>query len=838
MNLNDKIKKFQLNQKKLVEEFEEVVKDISLDNSINDNILMKREIENLNEKLSVSEEKVKKLTKDNISAKMSLKEQIIDERSAILNVSKRKLEIYFKNEENEEMNRLNSLEYSARAKVRKINNDAIQELEGDYKEVQQEIEDLEIYIHEKIKTRRESIKASYGETAADIEAKYNNLQRDVSEDILAKKQKHNDLEVKIGLDWINKIGVILLLLGAATAMRYTYLEWFNDYMKCVFVFLLGGIMLGAGEWLNKKQKNLFALGLCGGGVGVLYLAVFSGYFFFEILNLPVSIILSVLITLGAIILSRRYNSMTIAGISLLGGYLPFFSFAFMVGIKGIVVYIAMGYLLFLNMLVLILAFERRWILMNYISFALNMPCLIYLIFISENYFVGMAYGLLSFFMYLGISLAYPIRKSIKLKITDLILIGVNTFSNAIIVYNLFIVADLEQYMGFLALVYALGYFSLSRFIYNKFAQEKHIQTLFSITALTFSILMIPFQFGIEWAAMGWLIEAILILIIAMKRDVEKIEFGGWILLGLCSLGFIIEDLIYGYEMANFAIRYSLLILGLIYILFIYRNKYNAYSVTISRFKVQLFRLFKYVVIVSSWIYSVRLSWRFYDLYVIPKIPISYIDFYKNIFISTITIVFAYGLLNINILKDKTVKGFAFGLLVLSSFMCLFLNSNNIGTTDNVTAQWIGVVFLIAYNVFVFINIKKMVLLIIKKKGFSIEFFPLILIIYFLGVTSQILTNQLGLQNANLAISVFFIVSALGCILFGFNKNYLLTRRLGLGLSIFSTAKLFLYDSISLTGLGKIIGYFCFGLTLLGISFIYQKLKTGPKEVTNEKKNLK
>ena len=196
----------------------------------------------------------------------------------------------------------------------------------------------------------------------------------------------------------------------------------------------------------------------------------------------------------------------------------------------------------------------------------------------------------------------------------------------------------------------------------------------------------------------------------------------------------------------------------------------------------------------------------------------------------VTIIFAYGLLKIEVIKDKVVRGISTGLLILSNLICIGMNFNGIESSANPTARWIGIGVLIIYNVLVFISIKDIIIHLVKNKGISIEYYPLIIVIYLLGVTSVFLTAQLNLQNVSLMISIIFVVSALACIVFGFKKNYLLIRRFGLGLSVFSTAKLFIFDLINLSGLGRIIGYFCFGLVLLGISFIYQRLKTNLKEV--------
>lgn len=829
MEIGDRVKILLDNQKDIIKEYEDVLKQINEDDSMNENIQLKKQLAQLKEELKEAEAVLEKLRKENSSIKISLKEQMFNERNSILGLSKKKIELYFENEEKAAVNRLDHLEELARNRVGKVNRIAAEEFGEEKEEVVAAIHALEEDLKEKIKIHREKTKESYRQSLEEMKSVYDKEKREISEEEVAKKRKHNDIEVNIGLNWINKVGIILLLFGVATAMKYTYSAWFNDYMKAISGFVLGGIMLGVGEWFNKKEKNLFALGLSGGGIGVLYLAVFSSYFFFEILNLPVSMIVSVLITLGAIALSQRYNSKTIAGISLIGGYLPFFSYGLMLGIEGPGVYVAMGYLMILNLLMLVIALERRWIFINYLSFVLNIPCLILLVFSADSALVGIIYGLLTFIMYLGITLAYPIRENIKLKIADLILLGVNTVVNSIVIYMLFEVAGYQDFLGFLALLYAVGYFALSRMIHNKYSQEKYVEALFSITALTFSILMIPLQFGIQWASMGWLIQAVLILVFAKKRQVEKIELGGWILLGLCTLGFMVDDLILGWNIEFFVLRYSLLSFALVYVFTLYLPEYNANQMMRHTRKGKLINGFKYFVILNSWIYLLRIAEKAYATYLVSKMPQGYMFFYETIIMAMITVAFAYGIVKIKTIRDKGVVGISSVLLILANITGIGLNFNNLGGGGNSAARWVGIVILIIYNIIVFLSISDLMIQLIRRKGISIEYYPLIMVIYFLGISTAFLTVQLNLQNINLIISIIFVVSAMGCIVYGFRKGYLLIRRFGLGLSIFATAKLFIFDLSNLAGAGRIAAYFSFGLVLLAISFIYQKLNSNYKE---------
>ena len=90
-----------------------------------------------------------------------------------------------------------------------------------------------------------------------------------SEEVIKKRVGQNALEMKIGLSWINKIGIILILIGVGVFIYWSY-DKINDYVKGSFVFLLGTAFLILGEYFFRKKKEVFSQGLLGGGISILF----------------------------------------------------------------------------------------------------------------------------------------------------------------------------------------------------------------------------------------------------------------------------------------------------------------------------------------------------------------------------------------------------------------------------------------------------------------------------------------------------------------------------------------------------------------------------------------
>jgi hypothetical protein len=238
MEINNKLDALLGNQKDILKQYEDLVKEISIDESINENILLKKELEEYKKNLDELDKRQSKLLEDNTSLNIALKEQIINEKLAILNASKQKIELYFKDESRKNANQLGLLEKSAKEKLNKLRVVAKSGLTEGQEEIFSHISEIESELEGKIAAQKEELEKDKENVLDGIRREYDELRHDgVSEEVIQKKKKYNDIEAKIGLNWINKIGVILLLLGVATVMKYTYSTWLNNFMKGIVDWL-------------------------------------------------------------------------------------------------------------------------------------------------------------------------------------------------------------------------------------------------------------------------------------------------------------------------------------------------------------------------------------------------------------------------------------------------------------------------------------------------------------------------------------------------------------------------------------------------------------------------
>ncbi|MCL4401314.1 MAG: DUF2339 domain-containing protein [Acidobacteria bacterium] len=164
-------------------------------------------------------------------------------------------------------------------------------------------------------------------------------------------------ETRIGLTWINRIGVITLVLGIAFFFKYAVdNQWIGETGRVVLGIVAGFATLGIGDRVWRRGQEIFAQGISGAGIAILYLSFYAAFGFYHLIPQSLAFVLMALNTAASGALALRYGSATIAALGLIGGYLtpallstgvdrPWFLF---------------GYILLLNAGAVLVARARGW----------------------------------------------------------------------------------------------------------------------------------------------------------------------------------------------------------------------------------------------------------------------------------------------------------------------------------------------------------------------------------------------------------------------------------------------------------------------------------------------
>lgn len=815
-------------QKTITEELEKEISKLKSEDIVVENDALRNELSKCKAQLTEADQQVSRLSDENKQLKNSLYEQIYNEKIAILNAVSRKTEVYYQSNVNSEMNRLKAFEAESIRRINYMTNILMKNRVNSQDEIFFKLNELRQLLDYKVAEARKYCAEQTGSYAKNKQEHYQKLHDEVvSEEEMKRALKKNNIEALIGLNIINKIGFLLLIIGVIALTQFTYLR-LPDLMKSIFVFLVGAILLILGELLNRKKPNVFSLGLTSGGVAILYVAIAVSYFGLKNMSMYLALLLCIIITALSFFLSQRYQSQTIAAFTLIGGYLPILSIA----ANETLVYSAMVYFIILNLLSLMLAFRRKWSIAAFIGFAFNVFGTAYIMHLMNQMFgteldyitvkdvITIVYIFFAFLIYSVIPIAGTYFNKKKMSGPDVVLLGLNTYISAIFLYIVFYQSALDDFKGVLAVLFAAAYYFLAKFMAKKLPKEKKIRALFSITCFASIVLVIPLQFDIVWLSIGWLVEGVLLVTYGILKEDKKFQRYGYIVSSLCLFVFCFYDVFLRLlgEDKNFTYKYLFVTFGSLIIMAAYLYKKTLVSKTVNALK--------YSTYINLWLFliyliGVELSDVLHPLFMNSSINVDYL---LNILCITSGFLLAYVIPEIRQLTDRGMKLISRIIYVLSVFWLMFIdNVISPVASGNIpfSITLLGTAILVIINLISVLAVMNLVRALVLDRKLGVEWQPLILSIYFVVILTQNLITQYKLEFTNFSISIIYILLAFSWIVFGFIKKYSFLRRFGLGLSFLAMAKLFLLDLIILTEGYRIISYFAFGIVLVAISFVYQ-----------------
>ena len=133
-----------------------------------------------------------------------------------------------------------------------------------------------------------------------------------------------DLEMKIGRYWLNRIGISSLVLGIAFFILYSF-QYLGAGAKIAIGFAAGSALLATGVWSERKAGlGWFARGLLGGGWAVIYFTTYAMYHIPAVAILPSAVadfLLLTLVAIGAVWHSLKYRSQVVTALAFLLGFI-------------------------------------------------------------------------------------------------------------------------------------------------------------------------------------------------------------------------------------------------------------------------------------------------------------------------------------------------------------------------------------------------------------------------------------------------------------------------------------------------------------------------------------
>lgn len=803
----------------------------------------------LTAKLQVADEKNNRLQNEN----SALKSQLADTKNALfVKMANEKLSAFSSVQKSidgiyyREANNLDSRLDSYRRGCEKSINETLGYIDSlsskEYDEIKARLNELKIELDKKnaavYELERRELK--------NLKAHNDNIGRKLKEEPITENEyrtaaKQKSLESFIGLNILSKAGILLFLVGIIMLGRYAYVHM-SDAFKAGLIYLLGFILVGAGEMFYKKEKDIFSTVLISGGVSVLYAATATGYFAFSLYSQKVTFIICILVTAFAIALSHQTKSQTVCTFAAVGGYLPVIAIFQMGNAKAAVdtsfLPVSAVYFCLLASVILVMTYNKKWYVSQYVGYALH---------ILSVASIGSAawalkgvggyefalplaagYAAVSFLIYLMMP-ALKILRAKEITFYDVLLLTLDTLSGAISVaitiHNCFERSVANRADGFVFLVFTVIYAVLAvkshRLNTYKGSSSELRNSLFAVTlfsAFAFSVLIVPYVFGVAYGPMAWAVEAAVICVLSTVKGISLGVYTGTFALGVSGLGALIQYNLDKVEMNNSIITFSILIISLwlITVLGLSNEKKNFFYVVvecITAFCTFFYLRFMYKCILFGPLvnsYSREANICVYIVFVLVIAFVLKLGVLKNeysAFLSDVSgiVLVLYTLISLDInctdlafhnmfssvIEEKEMNPFLVGLLVVINIIVNLNFASSVGSLLNrySAAMWIYTASLSASS---------------------------------LALITAVLMSPFGVKFSSVIISAVYIFAACIILFVGFKKRYTVVRSGGLVIILVAIAKLCFVDTAALDSAWKIASYFAFGALLIVISYFYRR----------------
>ena len=687
---------------------------------------------------------------------------------------------------------------------------------------------------------------------------------------IKKPKGKSNLEKFIGENLINKIGILITVIGVVIGAKYSIENnLISPLTRVILGYLVGLGLIGFGIKLKAKYASYSAV-LVSGALAILYFITFAAYSFYGLFPQLMAFGIMLIFTVFGVVAALNYNKQIIAHIGLVGAY----AIPFLLSNDSGNAQVLFGYITIINIGILVISLKKYWKALYYVAFAFSW--LIYAAWAAFSYereaHFTLALGVISIFfiIFYVTFLAYKLIKSEKFKASDVIMLMLNSFLFYGFGIGLLSFHETgKEFLGLFTLVNALIHFAVCVLLFKRKLADRNLFFLIAGLVLTFITIAIPVQLDGKWVTLLWALEAVLLFWIGRTKKVPTYEYLSYPLMILAFFS-LTQDWSESYStyyysadtqrfipLFNTAFLTSLLFLiafgGINWI----NNKFQHISPEGKKgvfSKIMSFAIPGVLLLVLYCSFYLEIEYYFDGLFQKSEVMITGDSSYTypqnnynirdqgDIWLLNYTLFFisALAFIDIQRLKNRVlgIITLCLGILIGGVFLTagLYLASE---LRESYISQNLAEFYEVDhFNLYIrYVAIAFFALLVaslyklIRQPFMRVKFeipFNILLHVSILWILSSELLHWMDLFGSNqsykLGLSILWGSYSLFLIAFGIWKKQKYLRIIAIVLFGITLIKLFLYDIASLNTISKTIVFVSLGILLLVISFLYNKYK--------------
>ncbi|HUR36846.1 MAG TPA: DUF2339 domain-containing protein [Terriglobales bacterium] len=378
----------------------------------------------------------------------------------------------------------------------------------------------------------------------------------------------HDLESVLGGQWLNRIGIAALLIGAAYFLKLAFDNGWIGPSGRVAIGLIAGIGLVIwAERIHRRGHKYFAYSLTSVGVGIMYLSLWASFQLYHLVPGAVAFVAMIAVTASTAMIAVRKDAQILAAVALSGGFAT--PTLLSTGENRPVE--LFSYLLMFDIFAVVLASFRPW---RRLLGAAYLGTIVYYFGWAERFYapdqrtIATVIVTTIFALFAGLPLLRQLQDEFvstqaQLYARSKTVIAIAVFNPIIyfgVLYSLY-EADYQEQLAWVAIALAAIYIALSRQLddqLNQLPDEGRVEKWLHLAlGLGFLTLAIPIKLDGHWITMGWLIEAGLLLAVGHRARIDFLKYAslGALALGVVRLLFIenftVEHLLFNWRFVSY-----------------------------------------------------------------------------------------------------------------------------------------------------------------------------------------------------------------------------------------------------------------------------------------------
>lgn len=699
------------------------------------------------------------------------------------------------------------------------------------------------------------------------------------------KENNPDLEKFIGENLINKIGILILVLGISFFVKYAIdKNWINETARVAIGILSGTLVMGVAHKL-KKNYIAFSSVIVAGAISIYYFTIAIAFHDYHIFSQTVAFAIMVVITAFSAFVSINYNRQELAVLSLIGG----FAVPFMVSTGQGNYAVLFTYMAILNVGILAIAYYKKWNLVTILSFIFTTLLFLSWSFTEMNkdnfpHQGAFIFATLFYFIFSITVVINNVRNKGVFSTIEYFIITANTFIYFGI--GLAIIEDAKlDLKGLFTLSLAIYNFIYTAILFKKFGLEKNAVYLLIALVLTFVTLTIPIQFEGNHITLFWACEAVMLFWLSQKSKINLFKLSAVVVQFLMFFSLIIDWFqTYGAYDSTLNIVFNKIFLtgfvtlaSIVATYFVLNKETENSSIYKLTFQPTLYKNFIVLVGVimayfvgmlevsyqateylsnhhSAYSFSVVYHFVFTTALMVYVFSKNKECFFKSILILSVVNVIAYLVFYSNLptqemiqnIQMKSGSNFAFYfhyilLICLVYHFVILIKQIKDASVFEIFKSKFAIWILVISGVYILSN---------ELVVHAVHFNDISGVEKAIAKTSKTITDKYALeyeiqtiisdaigqvktQVIKIGYPILWGVLSFILLIVGIKHQWKQIRIIALSLLGLTVVKLFIYDINNVSETGKIIAFILLGVLILIISFVYQKIK---KLVVDESPN--